>query len=178
MMTDRLEVSVLAAPLCAIDRRALSQAWYSALRLARDGAATTAARTETPARLERSPREGTTAAPASRSYRSQLHWPSSADEIKRVHTVHDPGLTAVADRRAARLPLAQRIERAFLAPGSRLRRATFSIGDGRGRVHVILHSKGDRVALVALCPPALRGVVARALAQVRFKLAARRITMN
>jgi hypothetical protein len=35
MMTQQLEVSILAAPLAAIDRRALSQAWYSALHLAR-----------------------------------------------------------------------------------------------------------------------------------------------
>ena len=34
MMTQQLEVSILAAPLAAIDRRALSQAWYSALHLA------------------------------------------------------------------------------------------------------------------------------------------------
>jgi len=36
MMTDRLRVSVVAAPLAAIDPRALSQAWYSALHLARE----------------------------------------------------------------------------------------------------------------------------------------------
>ncbi len=34
MMTQQLHVSILAAPLAAIDPRALSQAWYSALRLA------------------------------------------------------------------------------------------------------------------------------------------------
>ncbi len=30
-MTQQLEVSILAAPLAAIDRRVLSQAWYAAL---------------------------------------------------------------------------------------------------------------------------------------------------
>src|SRR5579863_7674683 len=34
MITQELQVSILAAPLAAMDRRALSQAWYSALGIA------------------------------------------------------------------------------------------------------------------------------------------------
>ena len=52
MMTQQLEVSILAAPLAAIDRRVLSQAWYSALRLARDDAEA-ARRTRAPAAARR-----------------------------------------------------------------------------------------------------------------------------
>jgi hypothetical protein len=37
MITQQLGYSILTAPLAAIDRRALSQAWYSALHLARSG---------------------------------------------------------------------------------------------------------------------------------------------
>jgi hypothetical protein len=77
----------------------------------------------------------------------------------------------VGDRRSPRSPLAGRIENALFSPRSQAKRASFTIG--RGRVHVVLQSKGDRVTLVALCSPALRGIVARALAQARFALAAR-----
>ncbi|HEY1429269.1 MAG TPA: hypothetical protein VGF18_06830, partial [Candidatus Tumulicola sp.] len=38
-MTEQLRVSIVAAPLAAIDPRALSQAWYSALHLARESRA-------------------------------------------------------------------------------------------------------------------------------------------
>jgi hypothetical protein len=77
------------------------------------------------------------------------------------------------DRRTPRSRLARRIESVLFSPHSQVRRATFTIG--RGRVHVVLQSKGDRIALVAFCSPALRGIVARALAQARFALAARGI---
>ncbi|MGB6521046.1 MAG: hypothetical protein WBE83_04675 [Candidatus Cybelea sp.] len=70
-------------------------------------------------------------------------------------------------------PLSRRIERTFLRPEAPVRRATFSLGRGGARVHVILQSNGGTVTLVALCRPEMRELVARALAQARLGLAAR-----
>ena len=42
----------------------------------------------------------------------------------------------------------------------------------------MLHASGTRVRLIALCSPALRRTVARALGQARFALAARGIALN
>jgi hypothetical protein len=87
---------------------------------------------------------------------------------------------AVADlvkRRAARTPLARRIERTFAA-ATPPQRATFSLGNGTARVHVILQTSGDRSALVALCRPELQAVVSRALAQAGRALAARGIAIE
>jgi hypothetical protein len=70
-----------------------------------------------------------------------------------------------------RSPLAQRIEHVFARPNSHPKRATFSIGRGNARVHIILQTKGERATLLAVCRPEERLVVARALTQARFALA-------
>ena len=69
-------------------------------------------------------------------------------------------------------PLSRRIERTFFRPEAQVRRATFSLGRGGARVHVILQSNAGTVTLVALCRPEMRELVARALAQARLALAA------
>jgi hypothetical protein len=170
MMTRELQVSILAAPLAAIDRRALSQAWYSALRLARD--------------QRRAPQTcvGDSRGVLARDRERIRHAPTGVGREARACACAD-ALEARSiggydgswrvDRRVPRSPLAGRIESVLFDPRSQARHASFTIGGGR--VHVVLHSKGDRVALVALCSPALRGIVARALAQARFALATRGI---
>jgi hypothetical protein len=70
-------------------------------------------------------------------------------------------------------PLSRRIERTFFRPNAPVRRATFSLGRGGARVHIILQSRAGTVTLVALCRPEMRQLVARALAQARLTLAAR-----
>ena len=82
-------------------------------------------------------------------------------------------LERVVERRAPRSPLARKIASVFLDSRSRVERSTFTIGRDGARVHVVLQSKGDCVRLVAICAPAYRDVVARALAQARFALASR-----
>jgi len=172
MMTQQLEVSILAAPLAAIDPRALSQAWYAALRLGRgmpSGAATLSRATDrkssrtplhraptrlnpVPVRLARAPRSR---APQERRI---------CEEAEGV-----PGRVG----RAALPQLAGAIEKAFA--DAALRRATFSVGRGSARIHVVLQTRGNRTTLIALCRPHLREAVARALAQARVALAARGI---
>jgi hypothetical protein len=169
----QLGISVLAAPLASIDRRGLSQAWYSALHLARDAenAGAPAARANGPgapphAPAHRSAPEGRPAArAASEPAARAAHAPSARAGI-------------AIERRQPRLPLARRIERALLAPRVRAARASFALGAGDARVVVLLHGAGDRVRLIALCSRASCGTVARALEQARFALAARGIALD
>ena len=76
------------------------------------------------------------------------------------------------------VPLSQRIERRFAHSTPQVRRATFSMGRGAARVHVILQTNGNVATLVALCRPQMRGVVARALAQARLALATRGVLLD
>jgi hypothetical protein len=171
MMTRQLQVSILAAPLAAIDRRALSQAWYSALRLARDGRPAPLTRVSEPHGAQARKRGRIQATPG--GVRNEAHAPPGVVGLKSRPMAGYDAAWRIVDRRAERSPLAGQIESVLFDPRSQVKRASFTIGSGR--VHVLLQSKGDRVALVALCPPALRGIVARALAQARFALAARGI---
>jgi hypothetical protein len=172
MTTERLEVSILAAPLAAIDRRALSQAWYSALHLDRKQtrlAAQTAHRSQAAATIAcrpQQPAEHRLFEPCA-EYRQ-----TSGSAARRGQPQLAPNVTRAATFRAI-FPLSRRIERTFFRPNAPVRRATFSLGRGGARVHVILQSNAGTVTLVALCRPEMRQLVARALAQARLALAAR-----
>ncbi len=177
MMTQQLEVSILAAPLAAIDRRALSQAWYSALHLARSEC--------TSATLGR--RTSRTVAAFARAVPKDVR---DVTPRRRVDVGAARGVTSkpspisaqpsAAGTPAARTsaPLSQRIERRFAYSQGQVKRATFSMGRGAARVHVILQTNGNTATLVALCRPEMRTVVARALAQARFGLAPRGLVVN
>lgn len=177
MMTQQLEVSILAAPLCAIDRRTLSQAWYSALRfapqtlrrpaLAQPRLSPTVARVKLPANA----REGATRGGCDRARRR----PAIAVKSSTMSSCEKEATLRLRERRA---PLAERIERAFAGSRSQVKRATFSMGRGHARVHIILQTKGERMTLLAICRPELRAAVASALARVRFALATRGIAVD
>jgi hypothetical protein len=160
--TQQLGISVLSAPLAAIDRRALSQAWYSALHLAQDHAPVARGSTRVvalarPARLQALPARQTPPARASGGVLARAHASQTS-----------PARPALAvERRTPRTLLARRIERALLDP--RLRGA---------RIVVMLHGAGDRVRLVALCAPSARRAVAAALEEARFALASRGIALH
>jgi hypothetical protein len=177
MMTQQLEVSILAAPLAAIDRRALSQAWYSALHLARQDQRLVPAR-------ECGPRIVATQNEPKLQDETDLCRPRAAElrgehfvQIKPLQVTMQSGAGRISANRVA-LPLSQRIERRFAHSTSHLRRATFSMGRGAARVHVILQTNGNVATLVALCRPQMRGVVARALAQARLALATRGVLLD
>lgn len=177
MMTQQLEVSIIAAPLAAIDRRALSEAWYAALEGAKEARRAPA----TP------PRDGRSDPPAyGRARNANVvairrgappFTPRPAASPRSVALVAEHAGVASPGSRV-RSSLAHRIESTFSKPDSRVRRATFSLGRGNVRVHVIMQNRGERFVLLALCPPHARGVVSRALAQARVTLAARGIRMT
>jgi hypothetical protein len=174
MMTQQLEVSILAAPLLAIDRRVLSQAWYAALRLKREAPLEAASTLRTPERRSYVA-SSRNAYPAVRSGSAQAR----SEVVPRGHSTNKPRAPLHAEcrrpreARAPRPPLARAIESAFA--GAALRRATFSVGRGSARIHVVLQTNGNRTTLIALCRPHLSEAVARALAQARVALAARGI---
>jgi hypothetical protein len=177
MMTQQLEVSILAAPLAAIDRRALSQAWYSALRLASPGERISDC--PRPRQRVSAPASARTQNPTVSAHRMEVETrPPRATPTKPTAISGDEETPNALRRRARRCALAQRIERAFGDSSAHPRRATFSMGQGNARVHVILQTRGTSTTLLALCRPELRTVVARALAQARFALAARGIVVE
>jgi hypothetical protein len=170
MMTQQLHVSILAAPLAAIDPRALSQAWYSALRLARDGPA--GANVSRACVTSSRPRSTLSHEPFAELDEKKASI-GSRDARSAPRTPRPDGLQAQR-RLASRPPLARRIERAFAASRTP-QRATFSLGRGAARVHVILQTTGQTRVLVALCRPELQAIVSQALAQAGRALAARGI---
>jgi hypothetical protein len=172
MMTERIEVSILAAPLAAIDRRALSQAWYSALYFDR--------RQTRPSEntVQRSHAGATFAShvgqrakhPSLERNVESRQTNRSSPRAAQTHLV--PSVVRTATLRTI-FPLSLRIEHTFFRTKAPVRRATFSLGRGGARVHVILQSNAGAVTLVALCRPEMRELVARALAQARLALATR-----
>lgn len=172
MMTQQLEVSILAAPLAAIDRRVLSQAWYSALGLVPQDQRICAVRCPVPARSgacgQARPQDASETARRTGVGSPRVH----VARAERSVVSNDEAKASVLRRRPL---LAARIERAFAGPPSHPKRATFSMGRGSARVHVILQTSGGHATLLAICRPELRAVVGRALAQARFALAARGI---
>jgi hypothetical protein len=174
MMTQQLNVSILSAPIAAIDRRALSQAWFSALHFARDSepAAAPHARNDTACTMRAANHQ------AQAHEATHAHGPAAQTRVA-CETPQRRNLQLVTvERRAPRTPLARKIERTFLDPRSKIKRATFAVGKDGARVHVMLQSRGARVRLVAFCAPRIRENVARALEQARYALAARGIAMD
>ncbi|HLI95373.1 MAG TPA: hypothetical protein VKT72_04700 [Candidatus Baltobacteraceae bacterium] len=172
-ITEQLQFSVLTAPVAMLDRRSLSQAWYSALYGA-GGCAKSAtvkapnaktlggelngAHTGTHETASRLSRAGTTVEAASKT----------ADRSQGIP----------AERRAPRSALARKIERAFLRPRCASKKSSFTAEGEHGRVHVLLQSRGTQLKLVAICPEAARRQVADALAQARYSLAKRGIDLD
>jgi hypothetical protein len=168
MTTATRSVAVVATRLPDIDRRALSQAWFSALHLAQPGDAGARAPlsptrvvpgARTPKRAEASVAPAP-AGPPARTYAGSAR----------------PAAPAFAgtERRTAGGELARRIERAIVRHVARgpQRSAAIAIDAGGGRVHLLVRTDRATMRIVALCSPELRDRVDRALAHVRFALAA------
>lgn len=172
MTTEPLQFSVLAAPVAAIDRRALSQAWYSALY--RQAAP---ARDARPIAPSNSPRRGAGAPllqPRASDNTRAIGQPSC--RVERSNNGARPA--AGMERRQIRCALARKIERAMLRPQGAPKRATFRIRGVPGRVHVMLRGGARGMQLVAVCSRNARAQVGAALAQARYALAARGISVD
>ncbi|HVS46436.1 MAG TPA: hypothetical protein VMS32_07200 [Verrucomicrobiae bacterium] len=169
---DRLALDIVAAPLAEIDRRTLSQAWYSALHLAR-GAHAPAAPGRAPANNSPdglclpTPRERD-AAPASAGGASRTSGDSSAFAARGVE----------GERRRPVTPLARKIERALVRPQALARRVMVTFEGRRGRVELLVRSSGEKLHLIAICAPGAHDRVAEALAHARFALARRGIGLQ
>ncbi|MBV9719601.1 MAG: hypothetical protein JOZ77_09785 [Candidatus Eremiobacteraeota bacterium] len=175
MMTHQLEVSILAAPLASIDRRVLSQAWYSALGFVPNALPARGCRNNACGVSGRSFPHRDTVEPAKR-LATQLFRTSivpAKQPPRRGKDEHD--VRRVRTRCAKGAALEQRIERVFSNASFSPRRATFSLGRGSARIHVILQTQGSRTTLLALCRPEMRALVAEALSHARIALAARNI---
>jgi len=170
MITATRSVAVVATRLPDTDRRALSQAWFSALHLAPAGAGESSR-----------PRPASVAGPSPATHRlangatSRAH--GGAGQPARVPAGgrREPVVTgpaAAPDRRRADA-LARRIERALArkqtAPPQRC--AAIAVKTADGRVHVLVQTDGSATRIVALCAPHLRERVDRALAAARYSLA-------
>ncbi|HYL26333.1 MAG TPA: hypothetical protein VEW74_00795 [Candidatus Nitrosotalea sp.] len=173
MMTQELQISILAAPLAAMDRRALSQAWYSALGMA--------------PRAARSASDCTAGGSAACAVARPRALPPALLSRKAEWLGHSlvnrtakdsAGAVEEPSRLIHRTLLAKRIERTFARATPAPKRATFSMGRGGARVHVILQTSQAGIVLLALCRPDMRAVVAGALAQARTALAARGIALD
>ncbi len=167
---DRIDV--LTTRLAATDRRALSQAWYSALHLA-DHAPNSAhgpsARVARPPACALVSRAGSS--PAPRRVTSAAVAPSFA----RTHAGRRDVAAHAPERRAPKTALAHRLERALLRRGQSEPQA-FTLRAGVGRVRLMVRSDGVRTRVVAICAPGARERVERALAQARFALTGRAVT--
>jgi hypothetical protein len=166
---EQLQFNVLAAPLASVDRRALSQAWYSALygTGAQPASAAPKHRTAPLARSGAAPAaRGAQNAPAYGTHRT-LEKPPESERA---------ALPPANERRTPRAPLAKKIERTLLQPGASARSATFRVG--KGRVHVVVQQRPHGLQLVALCARGAYANVAQALMQARFALAQRGIALE
>jgi hypothetical protein len=159
-------VAVIATQVARTDRRALSEAWYSALHLAHaNGPA------QAPSRA-RAIRE----TPLARQ-------PVPAAQPARVGTAHvavtraphrDRGNVALPadERRRPACAVARRIEGAVTALRARVNgHAAQTIDVAGGRVRLLVRSDRGTTRIVALCSDELREPVERALARARFTLA-------
>lgn len=173
-ITEQLQFSVLTAPVATLDRRTLSQAWYSALYGGRKGNAAAGSQAASSAMQ-----------PATAQASREAAARAASDESRRAIALR--GAVAKApthaegtpqDRRAPRSSLARKMERAFLRPRSASHKASFTVDGDHGRVHVLLRSQGSQLKLIAICPPKARPHVAAALAQARYALAMRGIDLD
>ncbi len=171
MMTQQLGFTVLSAPVALCDRRALSEAWYSALHVQKARTPATH-RVRSDAALRNS-----NSGAAQESVSGKMTGVSSSVAVRVATAPALPG-SPPNDRRLLRSKLARRIEQAFLAPKSPPKHATFALDGARGRVQILLRENAGQTQIVALCPPAAREIVAHALSQARYALALRGIAIR
>ena len=168
-MQNTTGVAVVATQLADSDRRALSQAWYSALHLAEHPPAGVRAR------FKRAPAAAHDVVLPHGRARSDAPRAANARAPRDRLRVRPPRAWTPPpspERRAPKTELARCIERGLTR---RLPRAAaaFAVRGAGGRVALIVRTDGARTRVVAVCAPPLRERVERALAHARFALAGR-----
>jgi hypothetical protein len=166
MTTASGGVAVIATQLAQTDRRALSEAWYSALHLTRDAAAPRARTMHG----EQAPAAHAATTRGAVPHAGQRGVATSAPP--RARRDASALATAANERRRPVSETARRIERAVqrlaAMPGVP---AAHTIDVDGGRIRLLVHHDGRSARLVALCSGPLREQVERALASARFALA-------
>src|SRR5271165_6780314 len=163
MQSDPLAPAVFKRRLPFIDRRSLSQAWYSSLRLADS---VNAAGPRGGAKHE--PLMALPGAGVATPSATQARGPSLLSA--RAHSRVAPASTLAAPKRAFHPACAK--NRSNTTPAvhgpaaQRITAKSFIATVGDARVHVHLRRAGMRVHLVAVCSPRHIDVVRRALADV------------
>ena len=157
---------LVAVPSALVDRRTLSQAWYDALHLAERNPPRSASRphpADSSGIAQVRPNNGgaRNLAPA-RANRAARH-------LAGAHLADPRSCGRLSGRRAAPTRLARRIVAEALREPAR---AGFALRTSAGRVYVCIQRERGALRLIALCAPAARTAVDRALAHARFALAA------
>ena len=175
MQTTTGGVAVVTTTLAQTDRRALSQAWYSALHLAEGSQPRSGARTANAKLAPRRALPGPTPAGASAPRASA----AVVRSVQRSAGVAVRGAGIPAERRRPAGVLGRRIARIAARRAAAPEHAQSATVTVRGaRVHVIVRTHGGATRIVALCPAPLEARVAQALAQARFALAARGVRVG
>ena len=167
-------VAVFATHLPCTDRRALSQAWYSALHLAERAPRSRGARAAAHAE-KAAPRR---AAQTARGSALQPAGDGAARRSCKPLRAPSPRRHVCASARERREPRSALTRCTGHSQAWRLRRAlpsAFAVCAANGGVHLLVRADGTRTRVVALCAPRLRERVERALAHARFALASRGI---
>lgn len=173
-MNSHVALSVLSTPVALCDRRALSEAWFSALHVHKEAQHAVPRR---PAARAAGPAPGANPGGARGGARVQPVALLPQRTLRSGGVARLPETAPSVERRSSRSKLARQIVRTFSRPVPP-NHASFSIGEHRGRVQILLRSDGPFVTLVALCAPAARACVARALADARYALALRGIMLG
>jgi hypothetical protein len=164
MSDDTGKISVIAARLPYTDRRALSEAWFSALHLASDGVLHAqpperrAGAAHRPRDLSRGPGAQSAAPPA------PLQRPAAQRPAAPVRGRDGAALArddAPRDVRPRSADTRDVFARARSYPSFR---TALTFGVAGERVALLLRREGPTLHVVALCRPAVAGIVRRALA--------------
>jgi hypothetical protein len=167
-MQNTTGVAVVATQLAGTDRRALSEAWYRALHLAEPPAPALRAAVRPPFAAAR-----TAGAPAAAGALRERSFGAAAPAGRgagRAGAAASPAGRAL-ERREPHGALARRLERALRRRLPLPACAQFAVAAAGGRVQLLVRTDAGRTRVVALCVPALRESVTRALAHARFALA-------
>ncbi len=167
-----MEIAVIASRLPYIDRRSLSEAWFSALHLASDAPlASHVPERRTAAVASASghvaPRRGTARPPAS------THGQLLPNRAPRTRTLVGESFAPRDVRRTARTGHAHVLARSYPAF-----RTSLTVGVAKERVQLLLRREGATLHVVALCRPEIAELVRRALACAGAHLRTRGETMR
>jgi hypothetical protein len=169
MSDDNAKISVIATRLPFIDRRALSEAWFSALHLASDGSVS-------PKPVDRrSATQGSTATPLrnGRPFESGAPVSTPPRPVAGGRTGASAGAPPAGDLLRASRGRAIR-ENAFARARSYDGfRTSLTFGVEGERVALVLRREGATLHVVAVCRPAVADIVRRALANADLQLRAR-----